>query len=323
MAKLLIYNPSNDMALASGQRQYMPPKQIQEMERRMAGFPETYADQDDVVLTDWNESYQQICQRAGKELTPAPWGWSLAIKQRLLKIGVPEALMPTDTELERWRLLSSRKTAAQYIQRLLQEFHTKEKEPALVGEEMSFYTTTDPVNQLHGNHIFKSPWSSSGRGVFTGTNTPRTIERLEGFLRKQGGFLADRYYDKILDCALEFEISPQGEVIFLGYSVFNTEGTGRYGNNFVESKGQLRRRILAAMGQSPLAESLLDRLVEYHKESLSEIFGGQYHGPVGIDMLVVNGETPDSPPRIHPCIEINLRMNMGIAAIKKYQKNVK
>jgi hypothetical protein len=39
-----------------------------------------------------------------------------------------------------------------------------------------------------------------------------------------------------------------------------------------------------------------------------------YHGPVGIDML----KTADG--RIHPCIEINLRMNMGILALLLHER---
>ena len=43
---------------------------------------------------------------------------------------------------------------------------------------------------------------------------------------------------------------------------------------------------------------------------------GRYEGIVGIDMMVVRGGL------IHPCVEINLRMNMGVVAMKLYEKGV-
>ena len=41
---------------------------------------------------------------------------------------------------------------------------------------------------------------------------------------------------------------------------------------------------------------------------------GGYWGPVGIDML----KTADG--HIHPCLEMNFRMNMGILALLLYEK---
>jgi hypothetical protein len=43
---------------------------------------------------------------------------------------------------------------------------------------------------------------------------------------------------------------------------------------------------------------------------------GQYQGIVGIDMMVVRGGL------IHPCVEINLRMNMGVVAMKLYEEGL-
>jgi hypothetical protein len=154
--------------------------------------------------------------------------------------------------------------------------------------------------------IFKSPWSSSGRGVFVGDwRDERARTRLQGFLSSQGGFVTDRFYaDKVLDFAMEFFICEDHTVEFLGYSVFHAAESGAYGYNYVESQQELLQRIGAD-------EALLQRLIDYHKEHLSQI---AYHGPVGIDML----KTADG--RIHPCIEINLRMNMGILALLLHER---
>ena len=136
-------------------------------------------------------------------------------------------------------------------------------------------------------------------------NDARTQARVQGFLSSQGGFVADEFYeDKVLDFAMEFFVHEDHTVEFLGYSVFQTGESGAYGYNYVESQAELQQRI-------DVDEALLRQLVEYHQEHLSKT---AYHGPVGIDML----KTADGS--IHPCLEINLRMNMGILALLLYEQ---
>ena len=308
-----MFNPSNDMALAAHVRQYLPPKRIQQMEADLSALARAW------------------------EGTPfaGPWGWSLATKQRYRQMGVPEQQLPSDEWLMEVRRLSSREFACGYVKRLLAEL----KAPRLLGEEMRWvdrqslsgdalgasqsttswstnrprrgrFTDHDVVDfeEMEASHprIFKSPWSSSGRGVFVSDTLDQpTQKRLQGFLSSQGGFVVERFYeDKVLDFAMEFFIHPDHTVRFLGYSVFTTGEHGAYGYNHVESQEHLLRRIDADA-------ALLRRLIDYHKTHLSAI---AYHGPVGIDML----KTADGS--IHPCLEINLRLNMGILALLLFER---
>ena len=135
-----IFNCSNDMALAANVRQYRPPKWIQQMEEDLAALAQV-----------WENT-----QFAG------PWGWSLATKQRYKQMGVAEALLPSDEWLEELRRLSSREFACRYIQELLEEM----KDERLLGKEMKWKENLDLNDTPNGSLIFKSPWSSSGRGVF-------------------------------------------------------------------------------------------------------------------------------------------------------------
>ena len=133
----------------------------------------------------------------------------------------------------------------------------------------------------------------------------QTEKRLQGFLSSQGGFVVDRFYaEKVLDFAMEFFIDEDHRVEFLGYSVFRAAEHGAYSYNYVESQSELLQRI-------DVDSTLLQRMIAYHQEHLSRI---AYHGPVGIDML----KTADG--RIHPCLEINLRMNMGILALLLHER---
>lgn len=273
-----IFNCSNDMALAANVRQYFPPKRIMQMEE----------DLKDLALY-WDEG---------------PWGWSLNTKQRYKKMGVNEDDLPSDEWLEEVRKLSSREYACEYIHQMLSELSDKR----LVGSEMTFVRSLTPPTQKEcsGELIFKSPWSSSGRGVFTSHNlTEEQIEKkLQGFLNTQGGYVCDRFYDKETDFAMEFYVHEDYTVDFLGYSVFQAAENGAYGYNYVESQEELKKRI-------GVDEELLDKLITYHKLHLGQT---AYHGAVGVDML----KCKDG--KVHPTIEINMRMNMGILAILLYKK---
>lgn len=279
-----LFNCSNDMALAAHVRQYVPPKRIQQMEADLADLARVWE---------------------GTKLA-GPWGWSLATKQRYRQMGVAGELLPSDEWLEEVRRLSSREFACRYVKELLGEL----KDERLLGEEMAFCKDVSTVNcrlsTVNSPLIFKSPWSSSGRGVFVGRwNDARTQARVQGFLSSQGGFVADGFYeDKVLDFAMEFVVHKDHTVEFLGYSVFQTGESGAYGYNYVESQEELLRRI-------DVDAALLHRLIAYHKEHLAKT---AYHGPVGIDML----KTADGS--IHPCIEINFRMNMGILALLLFEQ---
>ncbi len=296
------------MALAANAAPYFPPRHIQKMEDDLA-----------MLVELWDDG-------SGR---PQPWGWSKAAKHVFLKRGVAENLLPTDAELEDWRMLSSRAFAADYLSAFLNQ--TPEKE--CVGRNMRFLKSLDelgtyqktlkelkPVQRTMEDHktptsalIFKSPWSSSGRGVFMAENLDdATQKHLKGFVRHQGGFLVDTYYNnKVLDFALEFKVEDDGAVQFLGFSVFSAGTQGNYGYNLVAPQNELKAIIEQAAQQS------LDALLQSHLNLLRQKLAGRYRGFVGIDMMVVSEE---GVVKIHPCVEINLRMNMGILALLLEQK---
>lgn len=277
MALPCIFNPSNDMALAANVREYVPPKRIQQMESDLANLARLW----------------------GGTRFAGPWGWSLATKRRYERIGIPSEDLPSDEWIAEVRKLSSREFACGYIKGLLGEIGDER----LLGKEMIYSSSVlpDTCRLFSPPLIFKSPWSSSGRGVFVSQSfDEQTRTRLQGFLNTQGGFLVDRFYDsKTIDFAMEFFVNPDHTVDFLGYSVFHAATNGVYGFNLVESQASLLRRI-------DVDDALLQRLIDYHKAHLSQI---AYHGAVGVDMLKC------ADGRIHPCVEINLRMNMGILSL--------
>ncbi len=184
-----LFNPSNDMALASHVREYVPPKRIQQMEADL-----------EALAAVWEGT-----------MFSGPWGWSLATKRRYERMGVPVELLPSDDWIEEVRKLSSREYACEYIKELLEEF----QDERLLGDGMFFckdvstlnsqlstlcpqlLTLNSQLSTVNCHLIFKSPWSSSGRGVFVdrmadGKCQMSTLKRLQGFLSSQGGFVVDR-----------------------------------------------------------------------------------------------------------------------------------
>lgn len=107
---------------------------------------------------------------------------------------------------------------------------------------------------------------------------------------------------------MEFLSSGDGRVVFAGYSQFRTGGSGAYEGNLLASDAAIEQNLSAYV---PLEE--LHRLRSVLERELSVRFGTIYTGYLGVDMMICG--FPKAPVyRIHPCVEINLRMNMGVVA---------
>lgn len=281
-----LFNPSNDMALAANLRQYTPPRHIQQMEADLVG-----------LARFWDEG---------------PWGWSLATKQRYLRMGIPEADLPSDEWLAEHRRLSSREFAVNYYLKLPPLFSPRDggRIPILPCQAHFCFSLNEVQSSMFNVQcsILKSPWSSSGRGnvVVRGEMDEPTQRRIRKTIQEQGGIVVEPFYaDKELDFAMEFW-ADGSSTRFLGYSVFYADEMGRYGGNYVESQDELLRRI-------SLPDELLQCLIDYHQRELSRL---SYRGPVGIDMMRL------SDGRVHPCVEINFRRTMGLLALALYNKGI-
>lgn len=317
MAKLFIFNCSNDMALASGASEYMPPKSVARMEEMYAHVPMFVADEDDVAVSPQelctHDGFSELCSRLKEPITEiCPWGWSKPIRNRLLRFGVPETMLPDEQHLETLRNLSSREFGVCYAELFYAEDILSAIQDSLVGNHMRFIGSEDEMNLTAGTYIAKIPWSSSGRG-----NRIFTFRQGDSVPVSKYPILIDRFYDKVLDFAMEFYVGADATE-YLGLSVFKADKEGRYEQNYVESQIQLAERIRQALGySSDETETLLSRIREIHRVVLNSKIVGRYKGPLGIDMMVVND---GGTMKVHPVVELNFRMNMGIMALKTYEK---
>ena len=108
---------------------------------------------------------------------------------------------------------------------------------------------------------------------------------------------------------MEFESDGQGQVCYLGLSLFHTEN-GAYTGNILAAEEEKQEMINRYISENLLCK-IRDKICAY----LGALYKGRYTGPFGVDMMVVRGEDNDTF-LLNPCVEINLRRTMGHVALE-------
>lgn len=316
---LYLFNPDADLALADGGANYIPPASARQMAHDLALLPAWYARPGGGVLAPsaYNDKFlAHLSDLFGWEVrlvTEAelgevevervmPWGWNLSVHRHLLRGGISERVLPDMAGLARWRALASRER----VEEALKAFHHL---PFCIGESRNLYTAEAcrAYVEAGGRTVLKMPWSGSGKGLLWCSEG--YTKAVEGWcmrvLRTQRCVVASPVHDKALDFALEFYRDGQGEVFFLGYSCFDTNARGAYSGNLLAPD-----RVLEAYLAGYVSLDHLHQVRKTAQEMLASVFDG-YVGYVGIDMMVCRA---GGAYVIHPCVEVNLRMNMGVVA---------
>ena len=317
MTKLYVFNPEHDLALAANLSNFTSPLAGRKLRHDLGYIPALWADDDDYILVDdvklAEEAYGKL--RAELGLTPKqfvdksqlsrlyinkvqPWGWDLALRSILLRYGVDA--VPSEDEIAVIRQLSHRRQAA----RLLEKLHME----GVVGVSQEA-DSIDEVKQFLNTHhhiVVKAPWSSSGRGVrFLADAVDGFQERwINNVIEKQGSVMVEPYYNKVMDFGMEFESDGEGQVSYLGLSLFHTVN-GAYTGNIIASEEEKEQMLNVC---------ILDNVKRCICDICSEEFKGKYKGPFGVDMMVVKADD-EGGVWLHPCVEINLRRTMGHVAL--------
>lgn len=320
--KIHYFNPDTDLALACNGGHYIAPEQVRGMMRDLALLPLWYAGAGEKVwIADRKamdyasqmcllfgmkvEVVPDLAPQAGERVEMVPWGWNPAVRQLFLKHGVPAAALPSADWLETYRRLASRQTSAGLLQSLADGgLYKGEAEVLHTLDECRAYAAS------RGAVVFKAPWSSSGKGLCWCRNGFALSAGWCGkVLREQGMLVASPIYNKVEDFALEFEADEAGKICFMGYSLFKTDGRGRYQGNRVLSAEAFEVYMERYVGRAEWVrlQTVVGRLLGCYAEA-------GYRGPLGVDMMVCRSE--DGRYFIHPMVEVNLRMNMGIVALR-------
>ncbi|MBR4922959.1 MAG: hypothetical protein IKY99_04975, partial [Bacteroidaceae bacterium] len=104
------------------------------------------------------------------------------------------------------------------------------------------------------------------------------------------------------------------EVSFVGYSLFEADCRGIYKENVLASDQVIETRLASYVP--------LEVLLEIRKrcmEELGSLLADAYVGYLGVDMMVCE---EDGTYKVHPCVEVNLRMNMGVVSRLLYDNHV-
>lgn len=328
---LYLFNPDHDLALANGEANYMPPASARQMAEDLSLLPVWYAASGSAVLAPsaYNQTFLREMQsrlplpvelvtepevRERQDLQPVPWGWNPALKRRLARLGISETELPTQACLENLRHLSHRSGAVELLPRLQ------------LGDSFcgaSFYLTKPEEWQAfvesHPSCLLKAPLSGSGKGLnwCKGAFTAFISGWCNRVAAWQGGVVAEPVYNKVVDFAMEFFSDGSGKVSFAGYSLFSTNSSGAYDGNRLLPDEAIERELSAYV-----CREAFGRLKQRLEEELSVRFGFDYSGYLGVDMMICRFPAEEVEYRIHPCIEINLRMNMGVAAHAIYERYV-
>lgn len=339
------FNPGHETAVLQGTVNYTPPANVQKMQKQLAFLPVWYAAPEDFVWVDENVAPRFFALQP-KELRPfaslitrndlskpghlltkekekaagievMPWGispQSLGLFQRLkqtygLSFTVPEW---KDTYVR----LTGRQTAAECLEKIqgllpdlslpaAPKFCTK-----MAEVEKYLFLKSAPF-------VVKTPFSSSGRGLLwlhTRKLTDKDKKWIQGAIGKQGSVSIECGLQKVQDFAMEFFSDGEGGLRYEGLSVFGTEERGAYSGNVLESQESMRQRLTRLTG-----EEVFERIREAVTQVLKDTYASVYKGYMGVDMLIYKQKDGYA---IHPCIEINMRYTMGMAALRLFEKYI-
>ena len=320
MEKLLyIFNPWHDMALANFTPYFKVSSEILRMSRDLSFLPAWYAS-DNVYVRIYDkciaENFMEQVSAFKKfdssmfvedclSSNVMPWGWSPALVHLLINDGIDRHLLPDDNKLDKIRFLSGRQRCVDVLSKLSAIAGT-------CGKSFCCYSMDDVKNylQIYRKLILKAPWSGSGRGLcrvaFDTWNA-----NIEGWvlriLRTQGCVMAEPIYNKVCDFAMEFYSSSDGKVNFAGYSLFETDDFGNYKQNILMSDDGIEAHLLSYNIPITALHEVRSSLIDI----LGNMIDGYYTGYFGVDMMLCHQE---DNILIHPCVEINMRMNMGVVS---------
>lgn len=328
---LHIFNPGHEYALLNESVHYTPRANMLTMQQELAYLSAWYASPDDYVLineslsSDFKLFIENNLPQMAEGIVQSNIGakhkelegeevelWGISAQGvhlcEILNRNYELSLVPPIFKSE-FVALSGRQTAQKCLTKLV------ERCPAISKDLIPvFYSKLEGVASAVENSssrlLAKAPFSSAGKGLLwlpalSLTRTENQI--LNGILKKQGSVSVENALNKQLDFAMEFKIDASG-THFLAYSLFKTNPKGAYQCNYLASQ----QRIESKIGEY-IELSLLSNIKSHLINILQEEFASVYtKGYIGVDMLVYE---ENGAFFLHPCVEINMRNNMGIVSM--------
>lgn len=328
------FNPGHETAVLNQSPYYTPASNLLRMQWDLAYLPAWYANPDDYVLIE--EKLPEDFSFSLKPLYPIASGITkeeicftknYLINEEIVLWGIsPQAIhyweqikqtSELNLHIPAWKAeyqhLCSRFAANECL-KYLQE-NIPEIQPDIIPQ---FYHQLEDIENLVKKQPFpllaKSPYSSSGRGLLwlpKGELTRTERQILHGMLKKQSAISVEKVLNKKLDFAMEFFSDGNGLVCFKGYSLFQTTNKGAYSGNWIASQKRITEKIKSWTDEN-LLNSVRNKLINFLQK-----YASIYKGCIGIDMMAYDD---NSRSYLHPCVEINMRYNMGWLSIHLHEK---
>jgi len=332
------FNPTCELAVANGSFSYMPPQLLKQMENDLAILPTIFCNKNDYVLTENPPTleFQIYLKELGLDLptfiqlselendnslsfdSVVPWGWSPAahfkLKNLKLKCSSEFQSSPVFEWKEEHRLLYERSSSLNLLDRILNEYSMDWLiSPTLTGIIVKDYREIESILKRHSSVVIKAPLSSSGRGIQIIRNqglNKSNEQWISGVLKQQQYLIVEPLLDKLLDISFQFEILHDSQIVYYGFSLFETNSNGQYKGTYIHPD---LRKLLPGYNIEEVTNQI-EATSTILKEALkTSRYAEHYAGFLGIDAIFFkNG----SKLMMQPCIEVSCRMNMGILSLK-------
>ncbi|MCM1108910.1 MAG: hypothetical protein NC388_07630 [Clostridium sp.] len=327
---LYLFNPENDLALANNDPHFIPPRSARRMAADLCMLPVWWMNDRDVLPGDvadrdaavrlWTESQGQ-CARprwmdtmlAERTVKVCPWGWSPLLLTRLRSLGLSGDVLPSAQWMAVYRQSAGRQLASLWLNAFRAACGGDEAfaSAGFCGESVVCTDEAGIIRSLSlwPDTMLKAPWSGSGKGLRLGRGG--YVAPLTGWCRRllstQGAVMVEPLYDKVVDFGMEFRCDGRGTVCYEGLSLFHTNGQGAYAGNRLAAE----RVLMSELTRYVSSETLL-RARDYLLACLRRDIAPFYEGYCGVDLMICR---QDGRPVVHPCVELNLRMTMGMVSV--------
>ncbi len=337
---MTIFNPEHDLCMANGDANFVPPASALKFAANCAS------------LVSWVEDVPD------GEIVP--WGWDAVLKRRLQKSGVLDDKLPSDDAINNIRSLSHRRVAAEANAYINSHIASDALRPDSEIVELCSVDDVQAAVESFGDAVAKSPWSGSGKGLRwlrAGELSASDLGWCRKVIERQGSVMLEKRRRIVQDFAMLFSVSADS-VRFEGYSMFFNDN-GIYKGNILASDDfifsyltdkyidggfllQVREQLKKFLAQKFVGKYAgylgVDMFIYADATAEGQISVGSdrsgfcetsesssasvSHSADSHSETEAESDEPKLKYCLAPCVEINVRMTMGLLARRLFDNHL-
>lgn len=317
------FNPTCELAVANGEASYVPPEILQQFERELSPLFLYVASKKDIVISNIvNDDFRERMYAWGIELPQtvaldnlsitqkyeaiAPWGWSPVVHRLFRNVKQQCSAEFHESPMFSWKAehrdLFNRTKALQLLQSVIEYRHESFIDDSMIGTTIQSAEEIDKYWNKWQRIVLKTPFSSSGRGVYMLKRKGDFANKIAKAFKDFGCLIIEPFFQKEHDFSLQFYINPAVGVKFQGLSHFSVATGGKYAGQLI-GKWSFSKSV-----NEYFASAHFQDLISILKEQLSQSYYAEhYKGWLGVDCMLVE----DNGLKVHPVVEVNCRNTMG------------